>query len=755
MFIGLGALFTCLALYFWYIILLPQIRANTTSNIKALSQAQAYRLESYIESNRDTLTPQQLRELMEKMLLLKDSYTHYQFLIGIRLEMDYETIDLAYQRGQSANLFDIAVSSFSCDDCTESELVLYSTSTRDLIGVATFTINSQFMNYLEKSIQLSFIVGSLTIVGIIILFWWIIAIMLKPFAQLAFHLEAQHSQFPKPLPKLSSPKTQEIMAVKDAMDSMLTRINKNQEILEQTVQERTIELRETIAQMKIEVETRQRAEQEAIAANKTKSQFLANMSHEIRTPLNAIIGFSELLKKDLTDNKHKNYVQTIVSSGKTLLGLINDILDLSKIEAGKLELQYSNVSLRTLLQEMSYTFSPTLTSKGLSYNIDIDPDLPEALLLDEVRIRQILFNLVGNAVKFTEQGSISVFVKKKFTEVDNSHIKLIIGVQDTGVGIPEDQVSVIFESFRQQDGQKLSEYGGTGLGLAITKRLIEMMNGKIEVISQVNKGSVFQFELPDIPVASLVQGVTEKDIFDDDYCGHVEFEPAKILVVDDVPNNQILMESFLVDFNFEILIASNGLEGVDLAQQYHPDLIFMDIKMPVMDGFEATRKIKANALTRNIPIVILSASAMKGISDELDTIEYESYLTKPVSQKAIVEALKKFIPYHGEDLSDCEETVNDDQDSQEKNVPQTDISFDIPFELLEKIRLFEPQIRVQLDEGILIDDVERIANKIKVINEAYACKPINDWTDEVLNLIDMFDVENLTESLKQFSAFIK
>jgi len=747
MFIGLGLIFVSLAVYYWFNILLPQIRINSFSSVTALSQVQAFRIETFIEHNRKTLTPQQLKEYMGSILVLKDSTTNYQFLVGMRLVMDYDTANLNYcHEHNDDKCFDVSVSSFVCNDCKETKILLYSVSTRDLIGYAYFTINSQFINYMEKSIQINFLFGIVTIVGIIIFLWFILSIMLKPFAQMAFHLQKQNIQELKPLPKFSAPKTRELMALQDAINFMLRKISKHQDILEQTVHDRTKKLKETIAQKDLEVETRQSAEQTAITANKTKSQFLANMSHEIRTPLNAIIGFSELLKKELTQEKHKSYVQTIVSSGNTLLVLINDILDLSKIEAGKLKLQYSNVTLKTILQDMDHVFLPRLKAKGLSYHVDIDSDLPESLILDEVRIRQILFNLIGNAIKFTKQGAVSVFVKHACNEQDTSKCKLIVGVRDTGVGISKEQQDVIFESFRQQDGQKLSEHGGTGLGLAITKRLIEMMNGSIRIESEVNKGSLFQFELNDISVALFTKNSdTSESVREKHTLEHIVFDSAKIMIVDDVINNLIFMESFLEDYNFHVITAKNGLEAIEKVKKAQPDIIFMDIKMPIMDGCKATQKLKSDISTQHIPVIILSASAMKDTEMELDKITYEGYLTKPVRQKDIVEILKKYIPYHDE-LSD--------RDSKEAETIYA-TCMDIAPDLIKKIQVYEPNIIMHLNEGILIDEVERIANEIKAIVAPYKCSLIMDWADEVLSLTEMFDIEKLHEVLKKFSVIIK
>jgi len=754
MFMLLGLIFISLAAIYWYLMLLPEVRSNTTSNIIGLSQVQAFRLETYIENNRKTLTPQKLEEFLGSILLLKDSHTNYNFLASIRLEMDYDTVDFPMHDGHTDTCFDISVSRFICSDCKETKILLYSISTRDLIGAAYFTINSQFVNYIEKRIQLSFLFGIITIVAIIVIFWWIISMMIKPFAQLAIHLQVKNFETLTPLPKLGSPKTKELMALQNAMDYMLSRISEQKEILEQRVQERTLELQETIAQMAVEVETRQRAEMDAITANKTKSQFLANMSHEIRTPLNAIIGFSELLNKELTQEKHISYVHTIVSSGKTLLALINDILDLSKIEADKLEFQYTDVSISSILQEMKQIFLPRLKTKGLAFHIDIETDLPENLILDEVRIRQILFNLIGNAVKFTKQGSVSVFTKKEFTDNNDSKINLIIGIQDTGVGIPEGQKEKIFESFRQQDGQKFSEYGGTGLGLAITKRLVEMMNGTISVESEINKGSLFKLVLPNIAFASLTEesNFNGPDDEEEETLEQVSFDPAKILVVDDVLNNQILMESFLDEYNFQVFTAYNGLEAIELANEKQPDVIFMDIKMPVMDGYQATFKLKSDKKTCRIPIIILSASAMKNNERKLDDISYEDYLTKPVSQSQIIESLKKFIPYHVKEPLDHDKTKTHEQDTSQ-NIQH--VCDHMPAEMIEQIKRFEPKIMIHLEEGIMIDEIEVIANEIKTISTSYHCKPVMAWADELLSLTELFDIEKMSVVLKRFSDLIK
>lgn len=368
-----------------------------------------------------------------------------------------------------------------------------------------------------------------------------------------------------------------------------------------------------------------------------KENFMANMSHEIRTPMNAILGFTHLLEKEALSLRSKNYVETIKSAGENLLTLINDILDLSKIEAGMMRIEESNFSLVNSLQVISEMFQEKANEKNIDLRVKADPELPSLVSGDPARLLQVLVNLVGNAIKFTDRGFIEVEIKKGM--LDANRLETIITVEDSGIGIPKEKISLIFNRFQQGDDSINRHYGGTGLGLSIVKELIQLQNGRIEVESVINKGTKFTIHLPyRLPGPSATINRQDVETMEPIAAG----ASFKLLIVEDNAINRSLLQNLFTSWGISYLIAENGKQALEIMAQETVNMLLMDLQMPEMDGYTTTREIREK-WNKDIPIIAMTAHAFITEKEKCLKAGMNDYISKPIDPKKLFSIIKEYI----------------------------------------------------------------------------------------------------------------
>ena len=488
-------------------------------------------------------------------------------------------------------------------------------------------------------------------------------------------------------------------------------------------------LRDVSVRKRFETELK-KAKEQAEIANLAKSRFLANMSHELRTPLNAILGFTQLMLRDQTlEQEQKENVRTIFRSGQHLLDLINDVLEMSKIEAGHISLKENNFDFRQLMDTLTEMFDLRAERKGIRLKVELDNNLPHYVLTDEGKLRQILINLVGNAIKFTTQGEVKILVYSQ-SIVESEALNIHFEVHDTGPGIPASELAQLFEAFVQSSVNEPA-HEGTGLGLAIAKQFVEMMAGEISVTSQVGQGSTFYFYVRVRPIHQ-VEVVTERRK-QHRVIGLLPNQPNyRILIVEDRFENRTLLVRLLKAVGFVVKEAENGREAIEIWQDWQPHLIWMDMRMPIMDGFEATQYIKGTEQGKNTIIISLTASVFNFEQEAIYEAGCDDYVAKPFREHEIFEKMQVYLGV---------QYIYDDEKDKQLIPAQELVASDLA--TLSQSMLYELyEAAVQIDREQIASILDAIHNENAQLAEQLKQLVRNYRFDKIINLIDAIQGSN-------------
>jgi CheY-like chemotaxis protein len=473
------------------------------------------------------------------------------------------------------------------------------------------------------------------------------------------------------------------------------------------------------------------------------------MSHEIRTPLNAILGMTEIMLMDETNEEKIKHLKLLQFSGKNLLALINDILDFNKIEAGKLELEEIDFNFKQLLESTRSSLLNLAERKGLEINLKYGDDIPKFFKGDSIRLGQVITNLVNNAIKFTEEGYVAIKVRKN--HIENNICNLKVEVKDTGIGIPKSKIDKIFKSFEQASSDIARRYGGSGLGLAITKKILEVMGSNIQVNSAEGLGSVFFFEL-NLPIGNEVEEEANAnfdftDLNDD----------LQILVAEDNIGNRILIDSLFKRWKIDVEFAYNGLEAVEKIQSKNYNMILMDLQMPEMDGYRATTEIRKmdDIYFKEIPIIALTASVMSNVLEKTKTVGMNGYLSKPFDPKDLRDTIIKHTTefQHKPDKKNAPaEVKKKEQEAPAKEEPKEQPSSNGSFKYLREL-IGDDEDALKDIVKTCIESVEDAVDGLKIGLENEDIKKIREELHVLKPNLHNLEMENLIKDLPQIRDY--
>ena len=474
------------------------------------------------------------------------------------------------------------------------------------------------------------------------------------------------------------------------------------------------------------------AKQKADKAVQEKVEFIGTVSHEIRNPINAILGFSDILRKELEGSDKVELIQPIVDSSSVLLTMVNDLLDISKVEVGKLRIEMVPAKISDFIKSIERIYRPKFENKGIAFSSIMDENFPKFLKIDSLRLSQVISNLLENSLKFIQEGFVKVSYNHSPSKIQNKvHIR--IAVEDSGPGIPKEDWPIIFEKFRQPKGQSVQKYQGSGLGLSICKKISQLMGGDINIVEKNGPGTLFMIDLPDLALASI------KDLRLEEHDETFIFEKSKILVVEDEKLNQDLIKWNLKAFPIEVLFSNNGKEGINMALMHKPDLILMDILMPKMDGIEAIELLRVYENLKKIPIIVISAIAGSEVEKKVNHL-VNGILRKPVLQRDLYLELAKFLPHKLKKKPvEAEEVLKKEIISDSTKNKMKD--------------LFLNQLS-ELDDTMSIEDGNQLAKNIANFAKENNLKSVSDLAESLKQALKKFNNKNIKNSISDLKKLI-